>query len=149
MSESLTPAAAVLDPTSVETARQLYDAFNRGDIPAVLALFDPAIEFREAEGNPYRPDGTPWIGPQTVLNELFVRIGAEWDGFAIVVDVIRPMAGGVVMEGRYQATFKATGRQIDAQVCHVLRIRDRHITHFQQYIDTAALQWAMGVSLPR
>jgi len=149
MSDSGTLPAATLDPTTVDVARQLYDAFNRGDIPAVLALFDPGIEFREAEGNPYRPDGTPWVGPQAILDELFMRIGAEWGPFGIAVGVIRPMVGGYVMEGRYQSEFKATGRRLDAQVCHVIRVRDGRITHFQQYIDTAALQWAMGASLPR
>jgi ketosteroid isomerase-like protein len=134
---------------NVELARQLYDAFNRADMPAVLALFDPAIEFREAEGNPYRPDGTPWIGPQTILTELFMRIGQEWDGFSVRPGVIRAMDGGAVMEGRYTAVFKETGRALDMPICHVLLMRDGRITHFQQYADTASLQWVMGVTLPR
>ena len=32
----------------VETVRSAYDAFNRKDIPAVLALYDPQIEWIEA-----------------------------------------------------------------------------------------------------
>ena len=139
---AVTPAAN----DAVRVATDLYSAFGRGDIPAVLALFDPAIEFREAEGNPYRPDGSPWVGPQMILTELFARIGEEWDAFAIHTERITPTADGVVMEGRYSGTYKPTGRSLDGQVCHVLRIRDGRLTHFQQYIDTATLQWAMGVA---
>jgi hypothetical protein len=68
---------------AVRVATKLYAAFARGDMDGVLALFDPAIEFRAAEGHPYRPDGTPWIGPETVLTELFVRLGEEWERFAV------------------------------------------------------------------
>jgi ketosteroid isomerase-like protein len=42
-----------------------------------------------------------------------------------------------------------TSALLDAQVCHVLRIRDGRISHFQQYTDTAAVQWVMGVSVKR
>jgi ketosteroid isomerase-like protein len=31
---------------SSDVVRGLYDAFGRGDIPAVLGQFDPAIEWR-------------------------------------------------------------------------------------------------------
>lgn len=37
----------------------------------------------DAESNPYMPSGQAWVGPDAILNNLFVRIGAEWDGFTI------------------------------------------------------------------
>ncbi|HEX4115030.1 MAG TPA: hypothetical protein VHY18_04055 [Solirubrobacteraceae bacterium] len=37
-----------------------YEAFGRSDVPSVLALFAPDIEWREAESNPYKPDGKAW-----------------------------------------------------------------------------------------
>ena len=30
----------------------------------------------------------------------------------------------VVVEGRYTGTFKATGKSLDAQMCHVFKIRN-------------------------
>ena len=36
----------------VTTLRQAYEAFNRGDIEAVVQAFDPQIEWPELEGNP-------------------------------------------------------------------------------------------------
>jgi uncharacterized protein len=45
----------------------------------------------------------------------------------------------VVVEARYTGTYKQTGKRLDAQACHVLRIRDGKLTSFQQYVDTG--QW--------
>lgn len=35
--------------TSRDIVVAVYDAFGRGDVPAVLGMFDPAIEWNEAE----------------------------------------------------------------------------------------------------
>lgn len=140
--------AAASTTSYTDVARSIYDAFGRGDIAGVLALFDPDIEWREAEGNPYQPDGTAWIGRQRI-GELFVRLGEEWDGFSLHDIRLTPTLEGVVTECRYRGTFKATGRSVNMQVAHVLRIRDGLLTHFQQYADTATLQWTMGADSPR
>jgi len=65
---------------NVQLARDVYEAFGRGDISAVLGMMDPDIEWSEAEGNPYKPDGKPWLGPDAILNNLFMKLGTEWDG---------------------------------------------------------------------
>jgi hypothetical protein len=63
--------------------RDLYDALSRGDMPAVLGAMDPGIEWREAEGNPYEPGGKAWLGPDAVVQNLFIRLATEWDGFTV------------------------------------------------------------------
>jgi len=129
--------------SNVQFAKDIYTAFGRGDIPAVLAAFDSEVQWREAEGNPYQPDGTPWIGLQAILERLFVRLGAEWEGFTVNVRTLHDAGDYVVMEGRYTGTYKASNKSIDAQVCHVLRFRDGKLLSFQQYVDTAQLQVVM------
>ena len=129
---------------NVELAKNLYATFGRGDIPAVLAMCDPAIQWRQAEGNPYQPDGAVWIGPQVLLEKLFMRIGAEWDGFTVNVRTLHDAGEYVVMEGRYTGTYRPSGKSIDAQVCHVLGFRDGKLSSFQQYVDTGQLQAAMA-----
>ena len=134
---------------NLATVKGIYEAFGRGDIPAVLGLFDESLEWRESEGNPYRPDGAPWVGPQAVLTELFGRLAVEWDGFTVTPKTITETAAGAVAECCYTGVYKATGRRVDVQVCHVLRMRDGRLTHFQQYVDTATLQWVMGFTPSR
>ena len=131
--------------SNVQHAKDIYAAFGRGDIPTVLAGFHPEIEWREAEGNPYKPDGAAWVGPQAVLEKLFMRLGSEWDGFTVTVRTLHDAGEQVVMEGRYTGLYKASGKRLDAQVCHILRFRDGKLVSFQQYADTAQMQAVMAV----
>ena len=126
--------------SNVQLVKDLYSAFGRGDIPTVLASFDPQIEWRQAEGNPYHMDGSAWIGPQAVLDNLFMRIGAEWDGFTVTVQKIHDAGEYVIIEGRYTGTYKPSGKRLDSQLCHVWRIQNGKLVSFQQYLNTAHLQ---------
>jgi ketosteroid isomerase-like protein len=130
--------------SNLELAKELYAGFARGDIPTVLAGFQPAIEWREAEGNPYQLDGAAWIGPQAVLERLFMSLGSDWEGFAVTVRTFHDAGDHIVMEGRYTGKYKPSGKSLDAQMCHVLRFRDGKLSSFQQYVDTAQLQAVMA-----
>lgn len=123
----------------------LYEAFGRGDIPAVLGAMSPDIQRYEAEGNPYMPSGEAWVGPDAVLNNLFMKLGSEWDGFTVHPKSFHDAGGSVTVEARYSGTYKATWKSMDTQVCHVWDVKDGKLTRFQQYLDTAKFQDAMGV----
>ncbi len=53
----------------VETIRGAYEAFGRGDIPAVLGILDPNVEWIEPGGG-NSPSGT-FNGPDAVASEVF------------------------------------------------------------------------------
>jgi len=129
---------------NVSLLKSLYDAFGRGDIPTVLGAMSPGINWYQAESNPYMPSGKPWVGPDAVLNNLFMKLGAEWDGFAVHPKSFHDAGNSVIVEARYTGKYKATGKSMDTQVCHVWDIRDGKATRFQQYVDTAKLQDVMG-----
>ena len=116
-----------------DVIEQLYEAFGRGEIPAVLAMFDPAIEWTSAEGAPY--PGT-FVGPQAVLDGVFMRLGTEWEGFR--ADATEFIDGGdqVVAPGRYRGTYRATGRSRSAAFAHVCTLHDGRIVRFRQYLDS-------------
>jgi ketosteroid isomerase-like protein len=130
---------------NVTILKNLYDAFGRGDIPTVLGAMSPDIHWYQAESNPYRPSGEAWIGPDTVLNNLFMRLGSEWDGFTVHPKLFHDAGDSVIVEARYSGKFKATGNNMDTQVCHVWDVEDGKVTRFQQYVDTAKLHDVMGV----
>jgi uncharacterized protein len=130
----------------VTRMKDLYEAFGRGDIPAVVAAMDEGVEWYEAEGNPWSP-GRPFVGAQQVIEGVFQRIGAEFDGFE--VRPARFMGDGdtVIMEGRYRAQRnKATGKPLDAEVVHIWDLRNGKIVHFHQYVDTRQLAAVLGAS---
>ena len=129
---------------NVELLKSLYDAFGRGDVPTVLGAMSPNIQWHQAEGNPYNPSGKAWVGPDAVLNNLFVRLGSEWDGFTVHLKQLHGAGDSVIVEGRYTGTYKPTGKSLNAQVCHVWDVKDGKITRFQQYMDTAQVQDVFG-----
>jgi len=129
---------------NVKLLKSLYDAFGRGDIPAVLGAMSPDIKWYQAESNPYRPSGEAWVGPDAVLNNLFMRLGAEWDGFEVHTRSFYDAGDTIIVEARYSGTFKATGKSMDTQVCHIWDVKGGKITRFQQYVDTAKLHDVMG-----
>lgn len=124
---------------NADTVKALYDAFGRGDVPAVLGVFDHRIQWREAENFLYA-DGNPYIGPQAVAEGVFKRIVSDLGNFTIIPEHFIEGGDTVVVEGRYQGTMKATGAPIDAQFAHVWQLRDGKVVRFQQYTDTK--QWA-------
>ncbi len=130
--------------SNVDVVKEAYAAFGRGDIPAVLGAMAPEMEWYEAEGNPYMPSGEAWIGPDAILNSLFMRLGSEWEGFTVHPGSFHEAGDVVIMEGRYTGTYGSTGRSLDAQVCHVWTVRDGKLVKFQQYVDTGQLQEVMG-----
>jgi ketosteroid isomerase-like protein len=130
--------------SNVDVLRGLYEAFGRGDIATVLDLMSPDIRWYEAESNPYQPSGEPWVGPDAVLNNLFMRIGSEWDGFAVHPRSFYAAGDSVIVEGRYTGTYTRTGKHLDCQVCHVWDIANGKVTRFQQYVDTARLHQVMN-----
>ncbi len=129
---------------NVQLLKHLYDAFGRGDVHTVLGAMSPDIRWHQAESNPYRPSGEAWVGPDAVLNNLFMKLGAEWDGFAVQPKTFHGAGESVVVEARYRGTHKATGQSMDTQACHVWDVKDGKVTRFQQYVDTAKLQDVMG-----
>ena len=129
---------------NVEILKGGYEAFGRGDVPAVLGVFDPNIEWSEAESNPYKPDGKPWIGGDAIVQHLFMRLAMEWDGFTVTPRAFHAAGDTIAVDCRYTGTYKATGKSIDAQACHVWRLSNGKVTSFQQYVDTAQMQQVMG-----
>lgn len=125
--------------TNRERVQALYEAFSRGDVPAVLGAFDPQIQWREAESFRYA-DRNPYIGPQAVAEGVFLRISSDVDQFAVVPERIADAGETVLSEGRYRGTVKATGKPVSVQFAHVWRFRDGKVVGFQQYTDTK--QWA-------
>ena len=130
--------------SKVDTVKSLYGAFAQGDIPTVLAGMSPSIEWSEAEGNPYQPSGAPWIGPDAIVENLCMKLGTEWEGFAVLPERFHDAGQTVVVEGRYSGTYAATGTHADLQYCHVFTFEGDKLARFQQFTDTAQFQKAMG-----
>lgn len=73
-----------------------------------------------------------------------MKIPQDLAGFTVHPGVVPDAGDAVVVQLRYTGTGTATGKSLDAQVCHILKFRDGKLTSFQQFVDTAQLQEVMG-----
>ena len=127
-----------------DTVKAIYEAFATGNIPFVLGVFDPQIEWREAENFLYS-DRNPYVGPQAILDGVFARLGADWDNFSATPEEIVGSGDTVVSFGRNRGTFKKNGASVNAQFVHVFKFRNGKAVRFQQYTDTAQFRDVGGL----
>jgi ketosteroid isomerase-like protein len=126
-------------PDNTALIQSLYQAFAAGDVRAILDALDPAVQWNEAESFIYA-DGNPYVGPQAVLTGVFMRIGADFEGFQAIPEKFLSDGDTVAAFGRYRGKYKMTGGTVDAQFVHVFTLANGKVTAFQQYTDTAQFQ---------
>ncbi|MBN8674795.1 MAG: nuclear transport factor 2 family protein [Chitinophagales bacterium] len=125
--------------SSTDLVKQAYSFFASGNVPGVLALFDPAIEWNECRGMPFVEGDGLYIGPEAIVTHVFMQLPVHFDGFNIAVTEIFGADNKVVMVGYYQGTNKATGNAFKANATHVWTVKEGMLTHFFQAVDTAAI----------
>ncbi len=118
---------------NTEIIHGVYAAFATGDIPTVLGVLAPNASWIEAEGGPY---GGTFVGPNAVLENVFMKIGGEWDGYTAIPDEFIANDNTVVALGKYSGKYKATGKSFTAPFVHVWKFRDGKVISFQQHTDT-------------
>lgn len=111
----------------------IYKSFAVGDIPGVLGALDQNIEWTEAAGFPY---GGTYIGPNAVLENVFMKIGTEWEGFSAVPDQLVDGGDTIVALGTYAGKYLKTGRSMSVPFAHVWTFEDGRIVKFVQHTDT-------------
>lgn len=126
--------------SNLDVVRDLYQAFSVGDIPSVLGALAATVQWTEATGGPY---GGVSIGPNAVLENVFMKIGGDWDDFAAVPGEFVLDGSTVVALGEYSGTCKATGKSFQAPFAHVWKFKDGKAVSFHQYTDTAVQMQAL------
>lgn len=126
----------------VETLRGAYDAFARGDIPAVLGIMDPGVEWNEPGGG-NAPSGT-FNGPEAVASEVFGSIQANFDEFQVEPSEFSDEGDRVLVSGRFTGKNK-NGAELATGFTHVFDMRDGKVVRFENKVDDAGA-WAVGWS---
>ncbi len=130
-------------PGNSEFVASLYDWFMNGNIPGVLDAMDPEIEWNSAENSTYA-DGSSYIGPTAVLEGVFYRLGSEWEYWTLTaLNFYQTLTGEVIVTGRYNANYKKTGKELNAQFVHMWWLENGKVTKFQQYSDTYQMKSAL------
>ncbi len=117
--------------------QRAYEAFSRGDIPALLDLMDAGVQF-VSPGPPELPTAGTRRGYQQV-GEFFQAVDSVIDIQRFEPHTFVAEGDRVVVLGSETARVKATGRVIEVEWAHAFTVRDGKVTFFQEYFDTAVL----------
>ncbi len=123
--------------TNKEIIQGLYDSFAKGDVPAVAAAFADDIAWTEADGFPLA--GT-YVGPQAVIEGVFMRLGDFSENWGVVVDRIIADGDTVVADGKYTWNHKTSGEPCEVRMAHVWTLADGKATTFLQHVDSAKVR---------
>lgn len=124
---------------NVSIVKNAYQYFSEGNVPAVLALFDPKIEWRECKSFPFGPEDGISIGPENVVKDVFSFIPVIYEGFNINIIDVFGTGDKVVMYGYYEGLYKETGKNFKANATHIWTVKNGKLTHFFQAVDTAEI----------
>jgi ketosteroid isomerase-like protein len=128
----------------VQVLQAAYEAFNGGDIPAVLEAMDADIEWHEPGGG-RAPSGT-FRGPQSVANDVFAAVPENFEKFGAEPDRFFEAFGDhVIVVGQFRAKPKGGG-EMTAPFAHVWQMRNGKAARFHNYVDAASWEPGWGAS---
>lgn len=127
--------------TNPDIIRAHYAASDRGDLAGMVADFADDVAWTEAAGFPLA--GT-YIGPQAVIDNVFTKLGEDWEGYTVTIDEVIDGGDTVVGLGAYSGTHRASGKPFVARVAHVWRLAGGKVAAFEQFTDTLLVARASG-----
>ena len=123
--------------TNLDIMNEAYAAFASGDIPAILAMYDPKAELESAG-----PKGIPWAGsyrgPEGA-KKYFAAIDAEAEVEAFEPHAFLAEGDRVVVLGVETIKSKRTGRSYETHWVHAFTLSAGKIIQFREYCDTATV----------
>lgn len=122
--------------SNIGTVQAIYEAFGRGDVPAILERLDEGIEWeRNGMGH-----GVPWLAPgrgKAHVGQFFASLAAVDIGKFVPMNLLE---GGnqVVAVIDIELTVKATGRTVRDEELHLWTFgEDGKVVSFHHVVDTA------------
>jgi ketosteroid isomerase-like protein len=127
---------------NTQVAKDAYAAFGRGDIPALLALLDPGVEWTAVVGSRTPTSGTR-RGRDGVA-EFFQQLAASLEFQQFEPREFIAQRDKVVALGHYVGSWKATGRSFESDWVMIFTLRDGAIARFVEFADSAGINAAFA-----
>ncbi len=119
----------------VELSLRGLEAFNHavatGDAEPYLEFLDPEISYAPATA---ATEGLTYEGKQAV-REYLAGISETWQGLRCEPVEFREVGGCLVMFGRWRASGRASGVELDSPLLVVHEIRDGKIVWLRAFTD--------------
>jgi len=126
--------------TNLETVQEMYAAFGRGDIAAILERCAADVRWEEWADNTAQKKGVPWMKPRRGREGVadFFRLIGEFRVHDF--QVLSIMAGGnqVAAEFVFEADAPPHGRRYRDEEIHLWTFNDQgQVIRLRHYTDTA------------
>ena len=119
----------------VAVVGQMYEAFGRGDVPAILAHLADDIEWEYGVNSTNVPWPQPRRGRQEVPKFFEALAALEFHHF--IPKTVLQSGNVVVVLVDLKATVKATGRQIhEEDEVHIWHFEEGQVVRFRHRADT-------------
>jgi ketosteroid isomerase-like protein len=122
--------------TNSEIVSRIYDAFGRGDVPAILARLAPDVEWEYGEAS----TDVPWLRPRRgrdAVPGFFEALASELAISRFAVTRLLSDDDCVVALVDLDASVRTTGRAIrEVDEVHIWFLRDGLVTRFRHRADT-------------
>ena len=125
-----------------ETIRAGFDAFNRGDYDAWIAVYDEDVEFLDLAETPDTAAFRGHAGARAWLAKLQEAWG---EGFRFEPRGITQGDGAVVVDARASGVGTGSGVPIEMTVHIVMHYRDQKVIWTRAFIDRAEALEAAGL----
>ena len=122
-------SAEVLE--NIELTRRSFEAFNRGDIDAVLERLAPDVEIY---ADPGLPNSGNFHGHEGALL-WFERWLEAWETFTIEPEEIIPVGDELVVCVLQRGRGRGSGVEVSMRIAYVMTIRDGKTTRLHLYPD--------------
>ena len=128
--------------SNVDTLKQGYEAFGRGDLDGATENFAEDIRWENPEA-PQFPNSGVTQGKDAVKG-LFAELGNYWESFSITPDEFHESGDTIVVLSHSESKGKETGKDVKLPWVHVWRFSDGKATEVQALTDTALAADALG-----
>jgi ketosteroid isomerase-like protein len=126
---------------NVDTLKEGYEAFGRGDIDAVFANW--ADDMKWEGGNPDLPAGGEYEGKEAI-GGAFGELAEAWDGLKVIPDEYIGEGDTVAVLGHLEGSAKGSGQSINSPFVHIYRFEGGKVTRLQVLTDTLTGARALG-----
>jgi uncharacterized protein len=119
---------------NIELVQNLYAAFAKGNIAAILAVLSPDVVWKEPD-NPYNPAAGTRHGHSGFLE--WATIGKQSEDI-LILEPRQFLAQGetVAVTGYLKCRAKSTNKEYESDFVHLVTIKDLKIARFQEFFDT-------------
>jgi ketosteroid isomerase-like protein len=132
-----------LEPTKSDLARVVFDAFNRRDIDAGLAVVHEDVEFLAATAE-MANDGKPYVG-HSGMRKYYADVASVWIELEVTPSEMREVGDAVLVLGRVYG--RAAGGYIqDSPAQWVMRFRDGRISWIRVFTNRSAALAEVGLA---